>query len=694
LLTACSSALLTCVATAGAATFTVNDTRDLGLEHSNLTQCRSSEGTCTLRAAVQAADNVGGPSTITLPAEEYELALESTAPDQPANGDLDIRGSATAITIEGAGAGVTVINADHIDRAFAVQSGESLDISGVTVENGEQTGSGSQENSTESGYGGAFLNNGSLTISRSVLRNDSAIYGGVVSGEGLTSVAGSTLEGSTSEDEGGAIAAYGGSVALVGDTITNSQSDGPGGVLFAGSRVGTVAVEDATITGSVAHNQAEGFALGNGGAMQLENPGGSTISQSTLDGNSAENVGGAIDAYGSAGPVTVEDSRFSDDAAAVGGAIDTYESASPLTISGSTFHGDSATGTGGAGGALYIYSYPATTITSSSFSGDEAGGQGGAIWEQGGRVDASDSTFTADTAGEAGGAISEAGGHGVGLTNDTLDGNHAALAGGALYLPREGADTLLNDTLTRNSAPKGGGIYEPEHATSIENTIIAANTGGSWPEGGGDCFGAKATATAATADAGGNLDGDRTCFSSSVAGDHPGVSPLLGTLAVNGGLTETDALLAGSPAIGAGVNAPLACPASDQRGVSRSGRCDSGAYQYVPPAPASPAGESAAAHTAATQCRSARVERIHWKAPRGIRLTRIRVTLDGHAYRTLSGSARSVTVSLVGLARGAVTVHITGVARSGARYGTNRVFHPCLPARPGARRISDYLRRL
>jgi hypothetical protein len=68
------------------------------------------------------------------------------------------------------------------------------------------------------------------------------------------------------------------------------------------------------------------------------------------------------------------------------------------------------------------------------------------------------------------------------------------------------------------------------------------------------------------------------------------VDPLLGALAFNGGPTPTLALLAGSPAIDAGIDA--GCPATDQRGVARpfdgdgdsTVRCDSGAYEYSPAA--------------------------------------------------------------------------------------------------------------
>jgi hypothetical protein len=64
-----------------------------------------------------------------------------------------------------------------------------------------------------------------------------------------------------------------------------------------------------------------------------------------------------------------------------------------------------------------------------------------------------------------------------------------------------------------------------------------------------------------------------------------GVDPMLGPLANNGGPTETQALLAGSPAIDAADPRPPAdhatrCPTTDQRGVARNGRCDIGAFEF------------------------------------------------------------------------------------------------------------------
>jgi len=75
-----------------------------------------------------------------------------------------------------------------------------------------------------------------------------------------------------------------------------------------------------------------------------------------------------------------------------------------------------------------------------------------------------------------------------------------------------GAIVLLNDTIANNAAYFGGGIAYPDEADTIENTIVADNSGGVTSGGGGDCYDSSTTDNAGSADVGGNIDGDSTCF--------------------------------------------------------------------------------------------------------------------------------------------------------------------------------------
>jgi len=120
-----------------------------------------------------------------------------------------------------------------------------------------------------------------------------------------------------------------------------------------------------------------------------------------------------------------------------------------------------------------------------------------------------------------------------------------------------GSVTLVNSTVADNEAL---GVDDRGAVLTLVNTIVADN-------GVHDC-----TAPARSVDH--SLDSDGTCGVGALGGVDPG----LGELLWNGGPTSTQALAAGSPAIGAGDVGQ--CPSFDQRYLSRpAGSCDIGAYQ-------------------------------------------------------------------------------------------------------------------
>jgi len=759
-LTVAAFATLASAAAANAASFTVNSTADAALTNPAATTCVSTHsGACTLRAAVQAADNTGGASTITLPAGDYKLTVASTSADDPANGDLDIKGGSTAITINGAGAAATVIDANHIDRAFAVQAGEGLTLSGVTIERGD-SGEGAGRESSKWGEGGAILNEGSLLVEGSRLENNSSIESGGAIFQGYsatsTSIVDSEANGNAADLYGGVILAYGaGTITLTGDTMTGNVSYDNGGAVSAQGS-GPLTITGSDISGNAAHKEG-------GGALGYYDSAALTISHSTLsDDGTGEYTGGAILAY-SASSITIEDSTLSGDSAYEAGAMyadgtgpisiqgstlsddhsDTdgtvYAGATGrLTVGNSTFDGDAApAGSCGAlclsvtdltlsgssfnhdssyeGAAIYLKGSSATaeeSIAASTFSGNQAiDDSGGAIYDERGNLEVSASTFTGNSA-EEGGALTYASGDTLRLVNDTFDGNTASLNGGAINLKQaaegEAEIVLLNDTIARNTSLAGGGIYKPEFANTIENTIVAGNYGVSGANGGADCYGVAQTDNAGAADRGGNIDSDGTCFNGGVNGDQTNIDALLGPLAANGGLTETDALLPGSPAIGNAVLEPLACPATDERGIARSGLCDIGAYQTVAapasaPAPVTAGGGAGPTISGAVkapavtqfQCRSTRSETIRWRVTAGVHLKRIVVSVNGVVVHRLTGNVRSVTVSMAGRPRGSVSVVIAGVGSDGAHYQMVRTFHLCVPAKTSHQKPGgSYLKRV
>lgn len=120
-----------------------------------------------------------------------------------------------------------------------------------------------------------------------------------------------------------------------------------------------------------------------------------------------------------------------------------------------------------------------------------------------------------------------------------------------------GRASLFSATVAGNA---GGGIDDANGSLALTNTIVAGNRGS-------DC-----TGPARSSDH--SLDDDGSCG----VGQLSRADPLLMPLSFDGGPTQTLALAAGSPAIGAGD--PTVCPHEDQRHFLRpSGDCDIGAYQ-------------------------------------------------------------------------------------------------------------------
>ena len=200
-------------------------------------------------------------------------------------------------------------------------------------------------------------------------------------------------------------------------------------------------------------------------------------------------------------------------------------------------------GTDGGG----IYNMETAYISNSLISSNTASGAGGGIW-------------SASTAGP---------GSTLTVTNSTISGNTAATDGGGAYI--DSLATLTHVTVADNTATAGvgGGIVNVggPGALTIGSTIIASNTSGS---GGPDLDGPLTSA-------GYNIIGDTTGNAGWVGTDQQNTDPLLAALADNGGATQTHALQAGSPAQGAAD--PSSTIAIDQRGVTRDGVYDVGAFE-------------------------------------------------------------------------------------------------------------------
>ncbi|MEA2397639.1 MAG: hypothetical protein QOK25_1195 [Thermoleophilaceae bacterium] len=233
-----------------------------------------------------------------------------------------------------------------------------------------------------------------------------------------------------------------------------------------------------------------------------------------------------------------------------------------LTLGGVTLTGNHAMIQGGA-----IESAASTSLTldNSTLAGNVAGnagidaGRGGGLWNNG-LAFVRDTTFSGNSAtsgsgggmGEGGGLYSSGTAH---LTSDTFVGNSAGL-GGNVRSTSTGADTF--DNLFSGGTPTNC-------AVAISDVVLSSPSAHDQ-----------------------SMSSDGTC----VPSGRTGLDLKLGPLLDNGGPTDTHALLAGSPAVGAipSSASTLGCdhliPATDQRGLARpqgpiDSGCDVGSFEQV-----------------------------------------------------------------------------------------------------------------
>ena len=474
-------------------------------------------------------------------------------------------------------------------RLFYVSPNTTLILKEVTLRNGRAVGFAGGNGAAEdvgpnnggagggsAGVGGAiFNNNGTLQILNSTLVDNQAVGG----------PGGNGLFGWMGAGGGGGLGGPGGSGALAPEGAT---SGGGGGSLGPGGNG-----SDADLTGGDGGENGGGAGgTTAGGGNGLIGAGGGGSNADLLHVFSTDGVGnggfgggggggatsqtgqGGLKLAGRAGYGGGNGARFGggNGGSGMGGALASV--GGQITLIGSTFNGNSALG--GAGGS-----------NASGAPGVNGSGYGGAI------------LLYAESAGPGLSAI---------ISNTTVSGNTAAGRGGGIaYADGGGKDSLSHvfidqSTITLNTAgANGGGLAHdfPDYLTTlnpdnlvstfiglaVRNTIIANNTSSSAVHS--DLYGSLLSAGNNVI---GNVDGASTLQSMA---DQTGttanpLNPLLGSLANNGGSTQTHALLVGSPAIAAGL---YPCATTDQRGFPRSvpsgengqTRCSVGAYEAPSP---------------------------------------------------------------------------------------------------------------
>ena len=375
---------------------------------------------------------------------------------------------------------------------------------------------------------------------------------------------------------------------LVGLTITGGYGN-PGEVGGGINNSGSLTVVNSTVEGN---SVTPGFQYSGGDGGGIYNAGTLTVTSSAIDYNSTANGGNGGGLY-NAGTMTMTGSVIDNNLAdqshggnALGGGVNNER---VLTVTNSTIDDNS----GRSGG---IQNAGTMTLTNSTIDNNSGGGiqdfdklavtdstidnnSGNGISNQG-ALTVANSTI-ADNLGSGIGNLGT-----LTVTNSTIADNSAGDGGGGIL--NQGSTTVTNSTIADNSAGAayGGGLWDLglSASTLLDNTLIALNTNGS---GTPDDIAGTVSSTSAynligIGGSGGLVNGTN--------GNQVGVAdPGFGSLADNGGPTQTIALLATSPAIDAGSNGLAVDPqgdplTTDQRGIGYSrivsGTVDIGAFEF------------------------------------------------------------------------------------------------------------------
>ena len=317
----------------------------------------------------------------------------------------------------------------------------------------------------------------------------------------------------------------------------------------------------------------------------------------------------------SAGVLTLTDCTISDNLVGIdnypggGGVLNDHGT---MTITGCTISNNSEYDGVGGGGVLNEGTMTITGCTISNNLARQLGlfllarsSEGGGIWNgvgilNGGSLIITNSTISGNTSSASnnepgvsatayGGGVHNAGS--MTITNCTISGNSAVgptildtgygggiSNGGVLQIT---SSTIAHNSATGGAGAFGGGIYRVGllDPTTTDSSIIALNSAFIGP----DFTGAGGLESTGYNIIGNNADAVINSQPTDQIGTPASpIHPLLGPLADNGGPTLTHALHSGSPAVNRG---DPAAPPQDQRGYSRLGVTDVGAFEFngIPP---------------------------------------------------------------------------------------------------------------
>ena len=323
------------------ATFVVNTTDDTVDANPGDGIAQDAGGNTSVRAAIMEANALAGADEIVVPAGNYTLTISGKYEDLAVTGDLDVLDD---LTMTGDGAGLTIIDANGIDRVLQVHSGTSTDavelaLTGVSVTGGEVNGGPVQ---LEDRGGGLYSYPDTQVTVSGVLFHDNAApritvetnfghgRGGAIYSRGDLTILDSRFEDNLATGSGGAVEAANrdASTQIRRTTFANNVGDRGGAVIV----VGNVIIEECLFVGNSDREDTHGL----GGALYVLIYGLTEVTNSTFTGNTSDN-GGAITING---PARINSSTITNNTANLGGGIYNVNGVGDLTIENSIIAGN------------------------------------------------------------------------------------------------------------------------------------------------------------------------------------------------------------------------------------------------------------------------------------------------------------------------------------------------------------------
>lgn len=308
----------------------------------------AADGVCTLREAIEAANNTASndcgaasaaADTITF-SVSGTITLGSTLPN--------IAAGQGALTIDGGG-NITISGGGSV-QVLAVNSGAALTLQNLTISNGFSATS-----------SGGIRNQGTLVITNSTFSNNTGRSGGAIHNLGDVQITSSTFTNNNANGNvfgGGAIYSDGGATDISQSLFDGNRANGNGGGAISTNIDSSIPVLN--VSQSTFRNNFTYYNFGSGGAIRSN--GDLTVTETTFNGNytsgndtfNSQN-GGAVSAIN--GVIQFTNVTMSDNRANGSGGAFYYRNDDDATLNNVTIasnQADADNNTAGDGGGIYV----------------------------------------------------------------------------------------------------------------------------------------------------------------------------------------------------------------------------------------------------------------------------------------------------------------------------------------------------